>query len=170
MNVESSKEMKSKLELFREKVATIKAVEMAKKERCEKELKEVGKAETGYNPHFEDINPNDLTEEDREIYEEFKSGSLTSKKFAEYRENIFSALDIKTNITKEDSAVYEKFKKKEITRDELLDYWQKHVGLKNKSFAPVEFTDSRASFCAWLANQISSGRIWLKKFAEERKK
>jgi len=83
MSIESFNETKSKLELFREKIAMIKAIEMAKKKKSK------GK---DYNPHFDDINPEDLTEDDCEIYKKFEDGSMASEDLEKYRKSVFPKL------------------------------------------------------------------------------
>jgi len=73
MSLESFEKEKSPLELFKE------------------EIKEIKKKE--YDPHFDDINPEELTGEDKIIYEKFKDGSMTFKDFSDYRQNIISDVE-----------------------------------------------------------------------------
>jgi len=143
MSIESFNETKSKLELFREKIAMIKAIEMAKKKKSK------GK---DYNPHFDDINPEDLTEDDCEIYKKFEDGSMASEDLEKYRKSVFSKIDEVAGVTEEDRVMHEKFKNQEITRDEFMDYCQKRTSKEEESNF-LEIKDSRVNFCTWLINQ-----------------
>ncbi len=143
MSIELCEGKKSELDLFREKIAAIKTVEMVKKG------KNKGK---NYNPHFDDINPEDLIEEDCEIYEKFKGGSMTLEDLEKYRKSVLSRIDEIAGVTEEDRIMHEKFKNREITRDEFMDYYQKRTSEEEESDFK-EIKDSRANFCAWLMNK-----------------
>lgn len=60
-----------------QEIAAIKNDELAKKERGEK-----------YNPHFQDFCPSELTEEDLEIYQEFRERRLDRERFLAYQRSM----------------------------------------------------------------------------------
>ena len=155
MSIESYKEKKSELDLFQKEISEIKKKEMEKKEKNE------GKS---YNPHFNEINPEELTDEDRIIYEKFKDGSMTLEDLEKYRKSVFSRIDEAAGITDEDRVIYKKFKNREITRDEFFDYCQKRTFREEKPNSIEK--DSRANFCAWLTNQLLNSD-WEKKKSEK---
>jgi len=64
-------------EASRQEIANLKAEEMAKKE----------KDPLNYNPHFDDINPDDLGTRALDIYKEYKDGTLSLEKFLEYQKS-----------------------------------------------------------------------------------
>jgi hypothetical protein len=68
------KEPKSELEIFRVEIRAILEQEMGKKKRGE-----------GYNPHFNFIDPEQLTDADLLIYKKFKDKTLTRQDFLEYK-------------------------------------------------------------------------------------
>ena len=55
-----------------------------------KEMKRLKEEETGERKtaHFEEINPKNLTEEDKEIWHKYQSDNLTVKEFLTYQSNI----------------------------------------------------------------------------------
>ncbi len=67
----------SDYEPLRQEIAVLKAEEMAKKEKDPK----------NYNPHFDDISPDDLTTHGLDIYKEYKDGTLNLEKFLEYQKS-----------------------------------------------------------------------------------
>ncbi len=81
-NIESFEQKKSEIDLFREEIENIRKREMEKKEQEEK-----------YDPHFDDIKPEELTEEDRVIYEKFKDDSMIFKEFSDYQQRVLSEAD-----------------------------------------------------------------------------
>ena len=75
--MESYEEKKNGIDLFKAEISEIKKQEMEKKAQGEK-----------YDPHFENINPKELKEEDKIIYEKFRDGSMNFKEFSAYQQNI----------------------------------------------------------------------------------
>ncbi len=72
--MESFEQKKTELDIFREEIAEMKKIEMEKKEQQEK-----------YNPHFNEIEPNTLIEEDLDIYKKCSTGSLKKEEFLKYQ-------------------------------------------------------------------------------------
>lgn len=86
-NLESTKKEQSLEDLGRE-IARIKEEEMRKKDEW---LKNGMKGEA-YDPHFDRIDVNYLTNEDLEVYKKFQEGDLLKEEFLNYKENIKNEL------------------------------------------------------------------------------
>jgi len=165
MSAESIKEKNNKLDLFGAEIERIKEKEMLKKKEWE-ENNERGEA---YEIHFDEIDPEELTEEDCDIYNKFKDDTLTLKGFLEYEQSIletFKGKGLAVEPTAEDRAMYEKFKAENITRDEWLDYWQERVKVATKNDKD-KTQRSRENFHAWLSNKITT-KEWRDKFKKEK--
>lgn len=171
MSKESYEEKKNKLDLFKEEIAALKNEEMEKKSRKE-----------NYNPHLVEIDPEELNEEDMDIYEKFENRTLTFKEISKFRRDVNLRASQKTERiepTPEEIAVYEKYKKGEISKEEFMDYWEKEFPTaefwaywKRKMAGEEEekFSDSEENFYAYLDNEIEKNKkFWMKKFAEEKK-
>lgn len=168
MSIESFEEKNKKFELFKEKIS-----ELAK---TEKEKMKLGK---DYNPHLVEIDPEELNEEDMEIYEKFKNSTLTFGEFSKFRKDVNFRASQKTERitpTLDEVAVYERYKRGEITQEDFLDYWEKEMPSaefwaywKRKIAGEEEskFGDSEENFYAYLDNKITSDDKWLEKFAKE---
>lgn len=71
---------KTPLGAFREEMSGYKKEEMRKKAEFEKR----GSQGERYDPHFDDINPEHLTEDDMAVWEKTKNKTLTRKELQEY--------------------------------------------------------------------------------------
>jgi hypothetical protein len=71
-----SKEKQINFEKLRQEIADLKTVELKKKEEKKQ-----------YNPHFDNIEPGVLTEEDLDKYQKYLDGTLTKEEFLQYQSN-----------------------------------------------------------------------------------
>jgi hypothetical protein len=169
MSIESPENKKNKFELFKERISDL--------IRTEKKKMDSGK---NYNPHLVGMDPEELSEEDMDIYEKFENRTLTFKEISKFRKDVNLRASQKTEKiepTAEEIAIYEKYKKKGMTKEEFLDYWDKEVPTaefwaywKRKMAGDEEskFGDPEENFYAYLDNEIEKDKkFWMKKFAEE---
>lgn len=81
---------KSPLDAFHEEMRGLKEAEMKKKEAWEKR----GHKGEAYDPHFDDILPEFLSDKDRVIWEKIKNQTLTRRELETYRQEL--AEDVRT--------------------------------------------------------------------------
>jgi hypothetical protein len=74
---------------LRQEIADLKAGELKKKEKKQE-----------YNPHFEEIDPIDLLNQDLTIYRKFKEKSLAKEEFMEYQSGFKLLSENKQNISR----------------------------------------------------------------------
>lgn len=82
-----------KMESLRREIADLKQQEMTKKERGEH-----------YNPHFDEIEPNELTAGDLLMYQKLKEATLTPEEFNEYRQPFWEAQRGEKEVSAEESS------------------------------------------------------------------
>jgi len=84
MEPSQEKMERTPLEIFREEMRVLKSGEMKKK----KEWETRGRRGEAYDPHFDDISPEFLTEEDRIIWSKIKNQTLTRPELEAYRRQL----------------------------------------------------------------------------------
>ena len=122
-NFESQSEEKKedKYEVWRQEIVDIGTAEMAKKEKGEK-----------YDPHFDVLNPQELTEADLDIFRAFKEKALKKEDYALYQEE--TRRETQQGIFTESRSNFSAWLVNKINADlELMAQWDpKHKDLYEK--------------------------------------
>ncbi|MDO8500127.1 MAG: hypothetical protein Q7S66_05775 [bacterium] len=120
---------KTPLEMFREEMQQIKSIEQEKERAWRASDDKNGGA---FDPHFNNINPDALTDMDRVIWEKVKNKTLTRKEIETYRATLKKNLEFDNPEEKQSRETFSEMvvNKAVFISQQELAAWQKQKGNK----------------------------------------